>query len=746
MPDPAVPVEESAAPPGAVDPTTPAASAASLPPTLDQLQALAKAYGVGIDFWGFYGDLHPVSAMTLTQILAALGVDASTEAACERALADRTAQPWRQLLPPTVVMREGAATRIPVHVHHGDDVRVWVVDESGTEWPVAQGEDDTPPREIDGVTMGQATFWLPQALPLGWHVIRAESHGRQSEATLVVVPNRLTTADTLPARAGKDRTWGLMTQLYSVRSARSWGVGDVEDLADLAAISGAAGADWILVNPLHAAEPTPPMEASPYLPTTRRFFSPLYIRIEAIPESIYLTTAARRHVSLIWTQATARNHDASEVPRDAAYGSKLEALQLVYAVPRSPSREGRFAAFRAEHGRGLEDFALWCALRERSAEDAVMWEDLRPHDEAAFALRQRLRDRIDFHCWLQWVLDEQLEAAQASALRSGMALGIVHDLAVGVHPLGSDAWVLRDVLAPHAEVGAPPDMYNQQGQNWSQPPWHPQRLAEAGYAPFRDMVRTILRHAGGIRVDHVLGLFRLWWVPKGLPADQGTYVYYDHEALVGILCLEAQRAGAVVIGEDLGTFEPWVRDYLAGRGLLGTSILWFEYAADKTPMAPEAYRRGCLASVNTHDLPPTAGYLAGEHIALRDRLGLLTRSVEQEIAADREEQDRVLDMCRRRGLLPPAGEPMPDGTEVGEQQIVEALYALLAAAPSLMQGVALVDAVGERRVQNQPGTDKEYANWKIPLAGPDGAVVSVEELATNPRAQSLFRTVREALA
>ena len=169
MPDPAVPVEESAAPPGAVDPTTPAASAASLPPTLDQLQALAKAYGVGIDFWGFYGDLHPVSAMTLTQILAALGVDASTEAACERALADRTAQPWRQLLPPTVVMREGAATRIPVHVHHGDDVRVWVVDESGTEWPVAQGE---VPRATGGSPRPPSSSCptgsrLPTRCPLG---------------------------------------------------------------------------------------------------------------------------------------------------------------------------------------------------------------------------------------------------------------------------------------------------------------------------------------------------------------------------------------------------------------------------------------------------------------------------------------------------------------------------------------------------------------------------------------------------
>lgn len=722
-----------------------AAHAEAPAPSLEQLQDLARAYGVGIDFWGFYGDLQQVSAGTLTRILGALGVDASTEQSCARALADREAQPWRTLLPPTVIMRHGKPTSVAVHLHHGDDVRVWIVDESGAEWPVAQGDDFTAPREIDGATMGQATFWLPQGLPLGWHALRAESQGRHAEATLVVVPNRVTTADELPSRAGKEHTWGLMAQLYSVRSARSWGVGDVEDLADLATISAAAGADWILVNPLHAAEPTPPMEASPYLPTTRRFFNPLYLRIEAIPESIYLTTAARRHISLIWAQATARNHDGTEVPRDAAYASKLEALQLVYAVPRSPNRDARFAAFRAQHGRGLEDFALWCALRERSAVDAALWSELRPGDEAAYALRQRLRDRIDFYCWLQWVLDEQLEAAQASAKRSGMALGIVHDLAVGVHPLGSDAWVLRDVLAPEAEVGAPPDMYNQQGQNWSQPPWHPQRLAEAGYAPFRDMLRTILRHAGGIRVDHVLGLFRLWWVPQGMPADQGAYVYYDHEALVGILCLEAQRAGAVVIGEDLGTFEPWVRDYLAGRGLLGTSILWFEYAADKTPMPPEDYRRGCLASVNTHDLPPTAGYLAGEHIALRDRLGLLTRSVEEEIAADRQEQGRVLEMCRGRGLLPPEGEPMPDGTEVGEQQIVEALYALLAAAPSLMQGVALVDAVGERRVQNQPGTSWEYANWKVPLGGPDGEVVMVEDLATNPRAQSLFKTVREAL-
>lgn len=727
-------------------------------PSIDRLQELAKAYGVGVDFWGFYRDLHLVSSETLVRVLASLGVDASTEAACERALVDRADQPWRRVLPPTVIMRAGAATRVPVHVRHGEHVRVWVIDENGREWQVYQGEDSTPPREVDGLMIGQASFWLPTELPLGWHRLRAESAGRHDEATLIVVPQRVTTADELPARTGRARTWGLMTQLYSVRSTRSWGVGDIEDLADLAAIGGAAGADWVLVNPLHAAEPTAPMEASPYLPSTRRFFCPLYIRVEAIPEAIHLETAARRRVARIWGQATARNADADEVPRNAAYSQKLEALELVYAVRRSPGRAARLAAFRAEHGRGLEDFALWCALREVNAEDAPLWQETSPQGEVADALRAKLRDRIDFHIWMQWVIDEQLETAQATARRSGMGVGIVHDLAVGVHAFGADAWVLRDVLARNVHVGAPPDMYNQQGQNWSQPPWHPGRLAQLGYAPFRDMVRTILRHAGGIRIDHALGLFRLWWVPKGLPADQGAYVYYDHEALIGILCLEAQRAGAVIIGEDLGTYEPWVREYLAGRGLLGTSVLWFEYAGE-APLPPEAYRRECLASVTTHDLPPTAGYLAGEHITLRDRLGLLARDLEQEIVADREEQQQVLEMCRARGLLGSAAVDVSlegSGPAVGsgssawiaptEQETIEALYLLLAAAPSLMQGVALVDAVGERRVQNQPGTDKEYPNWKIPLADSAGVVVQLEQLATNPRAQSLFRVVREALA
>jgi len=294
-------------------------------------------------------------------------------------------------------------------------------------------------------------------------------------------------------------------------------------------------------------------------------------------------------------------------------------------------------------------------------------------------------------------------------------------------------------------------MYNQLGQDWSQPPWHPQRLAEAGYAPFRDLLRTVLRHAGGIRVDHILGLFRLWWVPAGNPPVRGTYVRYDHEALIGILALEARRAGAVVIGEDLGTFEPWVQEYLAARGILGTSILWFE-SDDGAPLPPEQYREQCLASVNTHDLPPTAGYLAGDHVELRSGLGLLNRPAAEELAAHLTSLEAVLAMVRERGLLPPeqqaASEPAgpASGSRVSEQQTIEALYRLLAQTPSVLLGVSLVDAVGERRVQNQPGTTAEqYPNWQVPLADAAGKPVLLDDLPKNGRFNALLAAVEEEL-
>jgi 4-alpha-glucanotransferase len=336
--------------------------------------------------------------------------------------------------------------------------------------------------------------------------------------------------------------------------------------------------------------------------------------------------------------------------------------------------------------------------------------------------------------WLQWVLDEQLAAAQSKAVAAGMALGTMHDLAVGVHPGGADAWRMRSTYATGTNVGAPPDPFNQRGQDWSQPPWRPNRLEEVGYAPLRDLVRAILRHAGGVRVDHIIGLFRLWWIPEGMAPDQGTYVYYDHEATIGVLALEAQRAGAVVVGEDLGVVEPWVRDYLSARGILGTSILWFEVEDGGRPRPGSQWRELCMASVTTHDLPPTAGYLAGSHVHLRERLGLLSRSLDEELATDAAEREAWLAEVRAHGLL-------PEGADV--EETVRALHSYLTLSPARLRCVALTDAVGDRRTQNQPGTHNEYPNWRVPLAGPDEKPLCLEDVLASERVAELVRTVRD---
>jgi 4-alpha-glucanotransferase len=342
---------------------------------------------------------------------------------------------------------------------------------------------------------------------------------------------------------------------------------------------------------------------------------------------------------------------------------------------------------------------------------------------------------VDFHCWLQWLTDEQLAGTQAAARRAGMALGVVHDLAVGVDPGGADAWGLQDVFAAGVSVGAPPDAFNQLGQDWLQPPWRPDRLAEAGYAPFRAMVATVLRHAGGLRVDHVIGLFRLWWVPTGEPPVAGTYVHYDHEALVGILALEAHRSGAVVVGEDLGVVQPSARAYLAERGILGTSVLWFEFEfdGDGRPLRPERWRELCLASVTTHDLPPTAGYLAGDHIRLRESLGLLTRPLAEELTAAEVERGAWLQELQWRWALDPGAD---------EEATVAALHRYLTWTPSRLLSVALTDAVGDRRTQNQPGTIDEYPNWRVPLTGPDGRPLLLEDVLASGRAARLAAVLR----
>ena len=707
------------------------------------LVELAHAHGVSTEYWDWRGGLVTVSRESISAILGALGVDCSTDEAISRSLTEAADAPWHRTLPATVVAREGWTPWVHVHVPDGTGVWLTVELEDGSVRDVPAVDRWVPARVLDGAAVGEATFELPGDLPTGWHRIHAHTEvapltPETEVATLIITPQSLV----LPECLQQGRVAGLMAQLYQVRSRESWGIGDLGDLADLAAWAAEEhGADFVLINPLHAAEPIAPMEPSPYLPTTRRFVNPVYLRVEDVPEISQLDPAAYTLVVALAKQAR-RLDGVDRIDRDAVWSAKKDALHLLWAAGLRGRRARSFAEYCAREGEGLTTFATWCALTEIHGMPWTSWpsELHDPHGAGVVAFRETHADAIDFHRWLQWLLEHQLGAAQLDARGAGMSLGIVQDLAVGVHPSGADAWGLADALAGGVSVGAPPDQFNQLGQDWSQPPWRPDRLAELGYAPFRDMVRTVLRDSGGIRVDHIIGLFRLWWIPAGgRPAD-GTYVRYDHEALLGILVLEAQRAGAVVIGEDLGVVEPRAREIMRERGLLGTSILWFEWAGDE-PLPPEDYRELCLSSVTTHDLPPSAGYLALEHVAIREQLGLLTRSVEEEREVERASIDRVTRALRARGLLDDA-EVDPDVVE-DVDGVVIGLHRWLARTPSRMVAVALADLVGDRRAINQPGTSDEYPNWRIPLAGPDGVPVGLDDAMGADLAPDLFAALRE---
>ena len=708
------------------------------------LGELADRFGISTQFYDWKGRHTQVGEQTVIAILAEFGVDASTperaRAAAQRVRDDH----WRRIVQPCVVLRAGQEGRVDVHVPAGAPVSLRIVGEDGNDHLPWQVDNWNPDRPIDGRMIGEATFGIPGNLPLGYHelIVTIGTHdvdGSEADggihatatSTIIVTPNRVG----LPRRMGASRVWGYAAQLYSVRSHHSWGLGDLTDLADLCTWSASQGAGYLLTNPLHAAEVAGRMEPSPYLPSSRLFVNPIYIRPELIAEYHDLD---QYDASLIESLRTTTLDDDPQalLDRDRTWQAKSQALELIHRVDMSASRRMAFTAFRVARGRRLEDFATWCLLSELHGSDWHDWpaELHDPHGAAVARVRREHADRIDFHMWLQWIADQQLSTAQSSGTDAGMPVGLICDLAVGVNGSGADAWMLNGLFAREMNVGAPPDPFNQAGQDWGQPPMRPDVLEQMAYAPLREMVSSALRHAGGVRIDHIMGLFRLWWVPKGLGPRHGAYVRYNHEAMVGVVALEAYRAGALVIGEDLGTVEPWVRDHLASRGILGTSIMWFETGPDGRPRQPQQWREHAMSSVTSHDLPPTSSYLRGDHVELRDRLGLLTESVDEERENARRERETWLASLRQQGVL--------EADEDDPEQVTLAMHTLLTRTPSKVINATLTDAVGDPRTQNLPGTEDEYPNWRVPLSGPDGEPVYLEDLYSSDRVARMAKVLR----
>ncbi|MFC7986851.1 4-alpha-glucanotransferase [Streptomyces sp. NPDC057336] len=686
------------------------------------LAALARVHGVDTSYTTWDGRCVPVPAATLTDVLAALDVNAGTPELVRAALEEARRARARRLLPPCVVTRPDR----PATLEADDAAQVWIDLEDGSRY------------ELTRTAPGSRT--LPSSTPPGYHTVHLRHGGAVATAPLISAPG-----GTAPL---PDRTWGFTVQLYSALSGRSWGMGDLADLAELAGWSGRClDAGFVLVNPLHTMLPAATSGHSPYWPSSRRYPDPVHVRVEAVPEFPHLRGADRlRADELVKAGEDLRERvltDGALIDRDAVWAAKRQALALIHRVRRGPGRQAAYERFTRQEGQRLLDFATYRALAERHGADWRQWPaPLRDSRGAAVERAGReLRDEVEFHRWLAWVTDEQMQATQREARNAGMSVGIVHDLAVGAHPGGADTWMYRDFFAPGVTVGAPPDAFTAQGQDWQQPPWRPDRLAEAGYAPFAEMLRGVMRHAGAVRMDHVLGLFRLWWVPEGRPLSEGAYVRYDHEAMLAVLALEAHRAGVHVIGEDLGTVEDGVRDQLVERGVLGTSVLWLEKDADGRPHAAERWRTACLATLTTHDLPSTAARLTGSDLALRHRMGMLKGPLEQERRAAADEIGLWREELRRTGLDLPGPQ---DGAAPAPPD-AETLHAYLARTPARLLGVWLPDTVGDLRAQNLPGTLDEHPNWQHVIADGDGRPVSLEQLAAGPGARRLTRALRDAV-
>ena len=509
---------------------------------------------------------------------------------------------------------------------------------------------------------------VPDDLPFGYHVLVDEAG---SERRLVVSPGR--------CYVPPEQSWGWAVQLYAARSTGSAGVGDLGDLRTLREWTERLGGGFLVVNPLHAVAPVLPLETSPYLPATRRFRNPVYLHVDEAP-----------------------GQPVEGIDRDAAWTHKLGVLRSRFD---SRTDDAEFDAWRAEQGTPLEHFATWSVLAAEHGGDWHAWpEEL--HDPDGDAVRRLVEERgaeVTFHAWLQWLLSEQLREATGD-------LTVIQDLPIGVSGGGADAWAWQGVMADGITVGAPPDALNTVGQDWGSPPFVPWRLRAADYEPFIQSVRATIAGAGGLRIDHVMGLFRLWWIPDGSGPQDGCYVRYAADDLLDIVCLESHRAQAVVVGEDLGTVEEHVPEALASRGILSYRVLWFE------DDDPTEWPAGSLATVTTHDLPTVAGLWTGSDVD--DQLEA-SDMAEDDVRSGREE---LLERLRRDGL----------DDDATPEDAVAAAYEQLGRAPSLLLSFSLEDAVTEERRPNVPGTT-ERDNWRVPLRVP------VDELDGHPGPEALLR-------
>lgn len=713
------------------------------------LRALADRLSILPSFVGVGGARRFTPDATRVALLAAMGVDAGSEASARRAMAALDQEEANRLLAPARVVRAdaedaglaalviglradaaretgagAAALGVPA-LHAGSGPLEWrleLLQEDG-ETHVSEGRVDLSSLVAPGDTrVISVSVSLPSRAPLGYHTLRADVTGpggatRHAEQSLIVAPSSCVTASNL---LGDRRVFGICANLYTVRSARNWGTGTLIDLADLASWCGEIGAAFVGINPLHALR-NRGSDISPYYAMSRLYRNALLIDIEAVPELAESTEAQARLQMRAVREGLARLRAADHVDHEGIAALERPILDLLHAAfaarhrGRTTARGEAYARYLEREGEPLDDFATFLALEEhfaRAASPAHGWHAWPaayrdPRSPSVRAFREEHADAVDFQRYIQFEIDRQLGEAARAARVAGLAIGIYQDVAVGTAGGGSDPWAFPGLFADRASVGAPPDYYAQTGQDWGLPPIDPRRLAADGYRYWIRLVRGALAHAGALRIDHVMGVLRQFWIPVGRTPSEGAYVRYPAEALLGILALESARHGALIVGEDLGTVPEGFSDLLARWGILSSQVLYFSGDARGGYPASSQFSNRALVTVNSHDLPPLSGYWHGADIALQRRIGRLASDQAHRAALlERDGQRRaLLNRLAIEGLLPPDGEP--SGAD-----LAAAVHALISRAPAPLVGVSLDDLAGETDPVNVPGlSPSEYPSW-----------------------------------
>jgi (1->4)-alpha-D-glucan 1-alpha-D-glucosylmutase len=711
-------------------------------PSRDTLSRLAAGAGILPSYIDVHGGEHVTSPETQRALLAAMRIDVKNDTAAAAALAAQEAYEWKRLLPPVAVYSTETEALLSLEISLPrtlavtEPLRWTLAAEHGERWSaeaapgsLAQIAEQT----LDGVAFARLKLVLPQTagtVGLGYHSFELEAGGEHATMTLIVAPPRCYEPEVF---ANGGRVWGPAVQLYSVRSRRNWGIGDFTDLAELAEFVAGNGADIVALNPLHALSSVSPQRASPYNPSSRLFGNPLYIDVETVPEFAQ-SGAAQRVVTSGDSQDKLRwMREGELVGYRVASAGKRYVLEQAYNTfrnvhrGRGDERDREFETYLESGGEALRRHALFEAIAWKLHTDGVAaagdWRrwpaglrDVNGRDVASFAIANA--ERVEFHAWLQWQFDTQLDLAAACARAAGMRIGLAGDLAVGVDPGGSECWSDPSLYATAAAVGAPPDLYNTAGQNWGLPPMIPARLRDAAYAPFIATLRRNMRAAGALRIDHVMGLMRLYWVPAGASADAGAYVRYPFDDLLGILALESQRNRCIVLGEDLGTVPDEVRVGLARVGALSSQPLYFAHDEKGEFKPPSAYPRDAVVSVGTHDLATLKGFWVGADIDAREALAAIPQP-EQRYAQNVERtgvRRQLLQALQREGLLPHGVDPYHVAHGEWSPELALALLRYLARTPSKILLVALEDVFGQREQVNLPGTVDELPNWRRKLA------------------------------